>query len=284
MTSAAQIEANRRNARHSTGPRTEAGKAASSRNALRHGLRSDQLILFDETVEGFETFHAELCDSFAPGDAAESILVERIAVCHWRLRRVWRAEAAAFNLETCERLRGRVRQHMVRDLAEELEKHPPEGKPIAPDQARQLARAGVEALGEEQIDEAVREEYGDTTLAEIDIWPRRLLDLSRHETMIERQLHRLLLDLDRVQQRRRQRIADADAKRLVEREGEERKRREAAKRSQILDGHPMADFIRATHPDFAEERTLSPEGEGEIRRTNPNPADDSRGENPLPPG
>jgi hypothetical protein len=267
MSSAAKIEANRRNARHSTGPRTEEGKAASSRNALKHGLRSDQLILFDETAEGFETFHAELSDSFAPGDAAESILVERIAVAHWRLRRVWRAEAAAFNLETSERLRGRVRHHMVRDLAAELEQHPPEGKPITLDQARQLAHAGIATLSDEQIDESVREEYGDTTLAEIDIWPRRLLDLSRYETMLERQLHRLLLDLDRVQQRRRERIKDAAIKRQVAREGEERKLREAAERSQILDGHPMADVIRATNPDFADL-----------------PRDDSRGGNPLPSG
>jgi hypothetical protein len=38
MTSDRQIEANRRNAKLSTGPKTGQGKAASSRNALRHGL------------------------------------------------------------------------------------------------------------------------------------------------------------------------------------------------------------------------------------------------------
>ena len=38
MTSNRQIEANRGNAKRSSGPRTEAGKKRSSRNSLRHGL------------------------------------------------------------------------------------------------------------------------------------------------------------------------------------------------------------------------------------------------------
>ena len=38
MTSARKIEANRRNAQRSTGPRTAAGKAKSAQNARRHGL------------------------------------------------------------------------------------------------------------------------------------------------------------------------------------------------------------------------------------------------------
>jgi hypothetical protein len=38
MTTARQIEANRANARSSTGPRTDKGKARASRSALRHGL------------------------------------------------------------------------------------------------------------------------------------------------------------------------------------------------------------------------------------------------------
>ena len=40
-----QMEANRRNAQHSTGPRTEPGKKISSLNALRHGLTSRRKVL-----------------------------------------------------------------------------------------------------------------------------------------------------------------------------------------------------------------------------------------------
>ena len=40
MTSFRQIEANRRNAQSSTGPKTETGKQRSRSNAVRHGLAS----------------------------------------------------------------------------------------------------------------------------------------------------------------------------------------------------------------------------------------------------
>ena len=43
--SAAKLEANRRNAQKSTGPRTEAGKECSKLNAVTHGLRAETLVL-----------------------------------------------------------------------------------------------------------------------------------------------------------------------------------------------------------------------------------------------
>src|SRR3974390_2454728 len=54
MSSDAQVVANIENARHSTGPRTEEGKARSSQNALKHGLTSNKsLLLPDEDEEKF---------------------------------------------------------------------------------------------------------------------------------------------------------------------------------------------------------------------------------------
>ena len=44
MTSLKQIEANRRNALKSTGPRSENGKQRSRRNAVRHGLTAETTI------------------------------------------------------------------------------------------------------------------------------------------------------------------------------------------------------------------------------------------------
>ncbi|MDE2229235.1 MAG: hypothetical protein KGL11_09375 [Alphaproteobacteria bacterium] len=100
MTTQTQIAANRRNAGKSTGPRTAAGKAAVARNALRHGLTAEHVVLFDEAGDDFAAFHAELRATYRPGDAVEEELVERIVVCAWRLRRAARVEAALLKRAT----------------------------------------------------------------------------------------------------------------------------------------------------------------------------------------
>jgi hypothetical protein len=96
MTSELQIEANRRNAQLSTGPKTPEGRAVSRMNALKHGLTAQQIVLFDERPENFEAFFDEIVDALKPTDPIETQLAERIAVCAWRLRRAYRIEAAMF--------------------------------------------------------------------------------------------------------------------------------------------------------------------------------------------
>jgi hypothetical protein len=97
MATAAQIAANRRNALRSSGPRTAAGKAASCRNALRHGLTARATVVLDEDAEDFLWLRAELWTELAPGDAREELLVETVVQAAWRMRRAWRAEARLFN-------------------------------------------------------------------------------------------------------------------------------------------------------------------------------------------
>src|SRR4051794_21276486 len=58
MTSFKQIEANRRNARRSTGPVTEDGKLQSRRNAVRHGLTAETVVNALEGAEDYEAFEA----------------------------------------------------------------------------------------------------------------------------------------------------------------------------------------------------------------------------------
>lgn len=94
MTSEAKIEANRRNALKSTGPRTERGKERARLNALKHGMTAKQLVTRGENLADFARFGAELGAALAPADALERQLVEAIVLASWRLRRVWRTEAA----------------------------------------------------------------------------------------------------------------------------------------------------------------------------------------------
>ena len=97
MTTQKQVEANRRNARKSTGPKTEAGKAASSANALSHGLTAaGDVLLQDESADAFEELQRDMLADLAPQDALQGMLARRIVQLLWRLDRAARLEAELF--------------------------------------------------------------------------------------------------------------------------------------------------------------------------------------------
>jgi hypothetical protein len=94
MTTEAKIEANRRNAARSTGPRTEAGKATAAMNAVKHGLTADTVLLADEDEDSLNEFRAGLMQRLNPVGELEELLAERIVASAWRLRRVAKIEVA----------------------------------------------------------------------------------------------------------------------------------------------------------------------------------------------
>src|SRR5579863_368003 len=96
MSSEAQIDANRRNAQKSTGPRTEAGRAAVRMNGLTHGLTAETLVLAGESQTDFESLLASLEAEHEPATPAEVALVSQLAMAAWRLRRGYHAEASFF--------------------------------------------------------------------------------------------------------------------------------------------------------------------------------------------
>ena len=113
MATSRQIEANRRNAQRSTGPRTEVGKARSRLNARKHGLTSKMLLIVGETSNDFDELRAELLEEFDRRSAFECELVERVAGILWRLRRVPFFEAAILDARQAH-LDEEIRKRQVR--------------------------------------------------------------------------------------------------------------------------------------------------------------------------
>jgi hypothetical protein len=93
MGSQLQNEANRRNAVHSNGPKTEEGKAASSKNSLKHGLLSRNVLLPAEDAEAFAQLGERFMAALGPVGELELVLVDRIIGLIWRLRRLGEIEA-----------------------------------------------------------------------------------------------------------------------------------------------------------------------------------------------
>jgi hypothetical protein len=100
MTSFRQIEANRRNARKSTGPVTQEGKQHSRCNALRHGLTAETVIGALEDAEDYKAFEAAVTADFDAETAVERELVLRLASLLWRLRRATAIDTGLFETQT----------------------------------------------------------------------------------------------------------------------------------------------------------------------------------------
>ena len=95
-TSKRKVDANRRNARRSAGPKDT---SKTRYNARKHGLLSPAVLIdggdLEENPRELEALFARLWDDRAPVGAMEEELVDIIATCCWRRRRAVRAEVGA---------------------------------------------------------------------------------------------------------------------------------------------------------------------------------------------
>ena len=89
-----RIEANRANAQHSTGPRTEEGKARSALNAIKHGLTAASALLPGEDPAEYERHVQSYQSEYQPQTASEEDLTRELADTAWRQKRIPRLEAA----------------------------------------------------------------------------------------------------------------------------------------------------------------------------------------------
>ncbi len=93
-TSQKRIDANRQNAKKSTGPRTPEGKSRSRFNRLRHGLAATVPVLPGEDAAAFQARVDAVVETFAPQNQVEVDLLERVAATTWSFERATRAETA----------------------------------------------------------------------------------------------------------------------------------------------------------------------------------------------
>src|ERR1700761_4296828 len=96
MATIKQIEANKRNAQSSTGPKTPEGKAKSSLNRLSHGFASNARLMPGEDPEEFKSLLLDLVNEFQPATATEQILVEELGTTRWLSLRALRLQGDAF--------------------------------------------------------------------------------------------------------------------------------------------------------------------------------------------
>lgn len=177
MATEKQLAANLANAQKSTGPCTPEGKAKSSMNGIRHGLLARTVVLQGESEERFNETLQDLLDEFQPATATEYLLVENMAVAHWRKRRLWDFGRNCMNEEAIHQQATQVENAPV---SAEITADP-QTPPICQDPAVLNSRA-FRKLADES----------------------RVLDLEqRYETAFDRQITRILKDLTTRQEKRK---------------------------------------------------------------------------------
>ena len=92
-----QKEANRRNAQHSTGPKTPEGKAAIRFNALTYGLRTRATILERENAAEYSQLWDELEADWQPQTRTERCYLETMVTSQWLLKRVAQSESRIYD-------------------------------------------------------------------------------------------------------------------------------------------------------------------------------------------
>jgi hypothetical protein len=207
MTTFRQIEANRRNARKSTGPVTEQGKQNSRRNAVRHGLTAETVIGALEDAEDYQVFEAAIVADYDAQSAVERELVLRLASLLWRLRRATTMETGLFEMQAEQLHEFRQARQVHPDSRKIVYAMFARAEPIdaEPVRATTGVTSGMEATpssGSAVVDPAADLARCFLRLANL---PNFALDrLSRYEAILWRQVGQILFALDALDRRKPQ--------------------------------------------------------------------------------
>jgi hypothetical protein len=204
MTSYRQIEANRRNALKSTGPRTEAGKQASRRNAVRHGLAAETVIGALEDAEDYKAFEAAITADYDAQSAVERELVLRLASILWRLRRATSIETGLFEIQADHFRERQQSPRLLPGSHQVIQTLFTETRDSAPP-ASQNIRNNMDAVPDAGMRTEVMTVKFARCFLRLANLPNFALDrLSRYETNLWRQAGRILHALERLDWRKPQ--------------------------------------------------------------------------------
>ncbi len=110
MATQKQIEANRRNAQKSTGPRTRNGKLLVRQNARKNKAYECEPLLPGEKSDNLDALVRAYERQFNPQTPIESDLVFQLAATQYRMRRALRFESSIFDFHVNERI-GHLARH-----------------------------------------------------------------------------------------------------------------------------------------------------------------------------
>jgi hypothetical protein len=204
MTSYRQIEANRRNALKSTGPKTDAGKQVSRCNAVRHGLTAETVLSALEDAGDYKAFEAAITADYDAQSAVERELVLRLASILWRLRRATTMETGLFEIQVQQLHDYRQNRQLLSHSSEIIPTMFRRAESASGD-AASLSAVNIKTLPDSGIKaNASAVEFARCFLRLANL-PNFALDrLSRYEAALWRQAGRILYALETLDRRKPQ--------------------------------------------------------------------------------
>lgn len=98
-----KIEANRRNAKKSTGPRTEEGKARSAMNSIKYGIYSDKYLIKDESYEDFNNYRKKILKCLNPTNPVLFDMATHVVSNGWEYQRCTLLESKILNSKSLKK-------------------------------------------------------------------------------------------------------------------------------------------------------------------------------------
>ena len=124
MVTQAQINANRQNAKRSTGPKTTKGKHVAAKNSSKHGLTAQYSVIATEDQAEFDQYRGNFLEELSPDTPMESMLAERIINLSWRLKRTGRIQNQTIDAMNSPNEHGQLINRLEESLFKKYDQSP----------------------------------------------------------------------------------------------------------------------------------------------------------------